>query len=189
MDWDKAGKYNESRIGTDRQTSLVAWVQILLGDLEIDGMLGPDTELTMASNVAAVADGMVEEAFTQAGKPYVFGAEVDLDDPDPAAFDCSELVQWAAHRAGLRMPDGSWNQVSHCRDKLTLISVDLALDKRGALLFKFSSNPFRGERPSSAHVAISLGNGTTIEARSTNYGVGSFSAAGRGWTHAGLIPL
>jgi hypothetical protein len=37
-------------------------------------------------------------------------------------------------------------------------------------------------------VAISLGDGRTIEARGSAYGVGIFSANGRGWTAGGLVP-
>lgn len=136
------------------------------------------------------ADEIVAFALSQDGDSYVFGAEASPDDVNPDAFDCSELVQWACARAALdpTMPDGSWWQARHCRNHDTLITLDEALRTRGALLFKFSSTPFEGGRPSSAHVAISLGNGLTIEARSSTYGVGMFTAEDRGWTHAGLIP-
>ncbi|WP_163870143.1 hypothetical protein [Myxococcus eversor] len=51
-----------------------------------------------------------------------------------------------------------------------------ALRTRGALLY----------RP--GHVAISLGDRRTIEARGSAYGVNIFSANGRGWTSGALIP-
>ena len=54
--------------------------------------------------------------------------------------------------------------------------VEQALRTPGALLF----------RP--GHVAISLGDGRTIEAKGSKYGVGIFSAHNRGWTTGGLIP-
>jgi cell wall-associated NlpC family hydrolase len=39
------------------------------------------------------------------------------------------------------------------------------------------------------HIAISLGDGRTMEARGRKYGVGIFdNAAGREWTAAGTIP-
>ncbi len=60
------------------------------------------------------------------------------------------------------------------------IEIEDAITTPGALLFRMSS--------SGNHVAISRGNGTTIEARGKAYGVGVFSAKGRPWTHAGLIP-
>jgi hypothetical protein len=59
---------------------------------------------------------------------------------------------------------------------------------KGALLFYFSDEPTPGGgRPSKAHVAISLGDGRTIEARGTKYGVGEFTAHNR-FNYAGVIP-
>lgn len=126
----------------------------------------------------------------QAGDEYRFGHEVDLNDPDPDAFDCSELIEWAAHRIGVspKVPDGSWIQVTHCRDHGTLIGIVDAINMPGALLFRFSSSPFTGTRPTSSHVAVSLGDGRTIEARNTASGTGIFNATGRSWTHAALVP-
>ena len=135
-------------------------------------------------------DAFVDLLLSQDGDRYIFGHEVSPSDSDPDAFDCSELIEWACARLGVtpRMPDGSWYQARHVRNHGLLIPVDQAIRTRGALLFRFSSSPFTGGRPSSAHVAVSLGNGETIEARSTRHGVGRFSAHGRGWTHAGLVP-
>ncbi len=133
---------------------------------------------------------IVQFMLSQDGDRYVFGAEASPSDSDPTAFDCSELVQWGCARAGVQptMPDGSWIQARHCKNEGTLIPVEQAIKVRGALLFKFRTDPFSGSRPPGAHVAMSLGNGQTIEARSTYYGVGMFSAYGRGWTHAALVP-
>lgn len=46
----------------------------------------------------------------QLGKQYIFGKEVSMEDPNPVAFDCSELVQWFFHQLGVEAPDGSFNQ-------------------------------------------------------------------------------
>lgn len=46
----------------------------------------------------------------QIGKPYSFGVEDNLKDPDPKAFDCSELVEWLYAQVGVVVPDGSENQ-------------------------------------------------------------------------------
>ncbi|MCP3164679.1 C40 family peptidase [Myxococcus sp. QH3KD-4-1] len=118
----------------------------------------------------------MQKALAQKGDRYVFGAETNLNDPNPSKFDCSELVQWAAHQAGVSVPDGTMNQVPYFKQKGTTISVAEALRTRGALLY----------RP--GHVAISLGDGRTIEARGSAYGVNIFSANGRGWTSGALIP-
>lgn len=51
------------------------------------------------------------------GKPYVFGAETDLNDPDPdhiKAIDCSETIEWLFHQIGVKVPDGSYNQAAAC---------------------------------------------------------------------------
>lgn len=47
------------------------------------------------------------------GKPYVFGVETNLKDPDPAhiqALDCSELPEWLFAQIFIVIPDGSYNQ-------------------------------------------------------------------------------
>lgn len=127
---------------------------------------------------------------SQEGDEYIFGVEVSPSDTNPAAFDCSELVEWACAQVQVapRMPDGSWYQARHSANHAQLVSVEEGIATEGALLFRFSSSPFEGPRPSSAHVAVSRGDGTTIEARGARWGVGVFSTYNRGWTHAGLIP-
>jgi peptidoglycan hydrolase-like protein with peptidoglycan-binding domain len=157
--------------------------------ITVDGIVGPQTwgKLKGAGGpaptpnpgggaVKGTAEDFVQKALAQRGDRYVFGAETNLNDKNPDTFDCSELVQWAAHQAGVSVPDGTMNQVPYFKQKGTEISVDKALKTRGALLF----------RP--GHVAISLGDGRTIEARGKAYGVNIFSAQGRGWTSGALIP-
>jgi hypothetical protein len=136
------------------------------------------------------ATQVVDLALSQEGDRYIFGVEVSPDLLNPGAFDCSELVQWIGARLGIRpaVPDGSWIQWQHAKRHGTLIGVTHATETKGALLFRFGSPPESRARPTSAHVAISQGNGRTIEARSTRYGVGQFPTANRGWTHASLIP-
>lgn len=118
----------------------------------------------------------MQKALAQRGGRYVFDAETNLNDSNPSKFDCSELVQWAAHQAGVSVPDGTMNQVPYFKQKGTTISAAEALRTRGALLY----------RP--GNVAISLGDGRTIEARGSAYGVNIFSSNGRGWTSGALIP-
>lgn len=122
---------------------------------------------------------IVELAMKQNGKPYIFGYEVRLDDPNPKAFDCSELVEWVCRQLGVKptMPDGSGNQYEHCKRHGLEISLEDAVTTPGALLFRIGH-----------HVAISRGDGKTIEARGKDYGVGVFSATRDGFDAAGLIP-
>jgi len=122
------------------------------------------------------AEAFVQKALAQEGDQYIFGAEANPNNPNPKAFDCSELVQWAAHQVGVSIPDGTMNQLPHIQRAGKTISVARAVSTRGALLF----------RP--GHVAISLGDGRTIEAKGSRYGVGIFSTRGRRWTTGGLIP-
>jgi hypothetical protein len=67
-------------------------------------------------------------------------------------------------------------QLPHCRQKGTIIPLEQAIRTRGALLF------------ANGHVAISLGDGRTIEARGRAYGVGIFNARGRSFHTGALIP-
>jgi cell wall-associated NlpC family hydrolase len=133
-------------------------------------------------------DRFVDVALRQSGDDYVFGASVKLSDPNPDTFDCSELTRWAAHQAGVKIPDGAMYQYLDLKQRGALMPVDQALHTKGALLFYFSREPVPGGgRPSTAHVAISLGDGRTIEARGSRYGVGEFSAKNR-FNYAGMIP-
>lgn len=124
------------------------------------------------------ADGSIDKfisiALSQAGKRYVFGAEASPSDANPRAFDCSELVEWSAARAGInpKVPDGSSAQLAHSQR----ISVQAGINTKGALLFM------------PGHVAISLGNGKTIEAMNPSSGVRQGNANGRSWSAAGKIP-
>ncbi|MDY7231808.1 peptidoglycan-binding protein [Hyalangium rubrum] len=157
--------------------------------ISTDGVVGPQTwgKLNRTGGATppapqpgpggrGTAENFVQRALSQAGDRYIFGAEVNLNDSNPRAFDCSELVQWAAHQAGVSIPDGTMNQLPHAQRAGTTMSVEEALRTRGALLF----------RP--GHVAISLGDGRTIEAKGSAYGVGVFSAHNRGWTAGARVP-
>lgn len=134
------------------------------------------------------ASRVLDLMLSQTGDPYVLGAEADPRDPNPAAFDCSEIVEWACARAGVvpKVPDGAWWQFEHCRKHGTLIPIGSAIVTPGALLFRVIGP--HGGGGAGNHVAVSLGNGRTIEARGRAWGVGSFNANGRGWTHGALIP-
>jgi hypothetical protein len=126
----------------------------------------------------------------QAGDPYDSAhGEPGADNPDPRTLDCSELVQWAAHMSGVEVTDGSWLQHFQLEDQGASMSVQDALNTPGALLFSFDPPPTRnGGRPAHAHVAISLGDGRTIEAMSTKRGIRIAEKNAGRWTDAGMIP-
>lgn len=126
-------------------------------------------------------------AIAQKGDRYIFGAEARATDPNPAAFDCSELVEWACARAGVdpRVPDGAYYQREHCRKAGMGIPVGQGLRTRGALLFV--GDGIGVGRDAITHVAWSLGDGTTIEARGSQWGVGTWPSTNR-FDFAALIP-
>lgn len=134
--------------------------------------------------VIHVAD-FVNLCLRQRGDVYIYGVEVSPSNPDPGAFDCSELLQWAGARLGVSppIPDGSWAQYDHCKRNGLAIPVDQGIRTYGALLFRGTPSS-----PARDHVACSLGDGNTIEARGRAYGVNVFGATGREWNAAGLIP-
>jgi hypothetical protein len=107
------------------------------------------------------ASDFVRIAMSQVGKQYIFGAEANPNDPNPRAFDCSELVEWAVKRAGGNIVDGAANQFNYCRQHGTVISVQQALRTPGALLFYRNLG----------HVMISLGDGRVVEAGNSRVGV------------------
>jgi cell wall-associated NlpC family hydrolase len=132
--------------------------------------------------IGATTQRFLEAALAQAGDKYVYGAEANLNDPDPKAFDCSELTQWAANRAGVTIPDGAAAQYDKLSTDGRTISVDQALHTPGALLFHANADG------SISHVAISLGDGRTIEARNSKLGVGVFDNRGDWLNRAAVLP-
>lgn len=105
---------------------------------------------------------------SQNGKPYVWGAD------GPASFDCSGLIVYGLQQVGVLKP-GEDRHSSALIAMCEPIPVRRAINTRGAVLY----------RP--GHIAISRGDGTTIEARNPDLGVGFFNALDRGWTQAGTF--
>lgn len=126
-------------------------------------------------------------SLAQDGDKYVFGAEVPLAASDSDRWDCSELVEWSCGKAGVlpRVPDGAYYQWQHCNKSRLNIPVERGITTRGALLFVGDGTGVG--RDAITHVAWSLGDGTTIEARGKAWGVGSWPSAGR-FDFAGLLP-
>lgn len=153
-----------------------------------DRVVGPATfkALTeVAAPGSASADKVADIAYrlvTGPNRPrYRFGAEADLTDPHPKALDCSELGEWAIYQAIHKdWRDGSANQAAACH----IISVAQARRTKGALLFVSSNGHINGVH----HVAISMGDGTTAEARNSTAGCGSWPVGSR-FTFGGLCPV
>ena len=91
---------------------------------------------------------------------------------------------------GVELPRTAEYQYMKLRDEGDKTSVDEALRTPGALLFYFSKEPHGALPAGQAHVAISLGDGRTIEARGSDYGVGEWSATERfhKFNRAAIVP-
>ncbi len=162
----------------------------------LTGSAGSTTGVTAASSrglnataeLNATGRQFVETALAQAGKPYQWGATASTTDANPASFDCSELTKWAAARSNVTIPDGAAHQYAWLKEQGATMPVQQALQTPGALLFHFTEEPQPGlgGEPEHAHVAISLGNDKTIEAKGHAYGVGVFDAGDR-FNYAGMI--
>lgn len=125
---------------------------------------------------------IIDRSKTQWGKPYRFGAEVQVGFQwymQARAWDCSEFTEGTYGSFGIYLPDGSSAQA----DFVQRISIASAARIPGALL---GHGP-RGSRP--GHVVMSMGDGaTTSEAMGRAYGVLRGKITGRGFTWAGLVP-
>ena len=137
---------------------------------------------TVATNKA---EAFVNQALKAQGDTYEYGTARDLSNPDPDKFDCSGLVVWAAKQSGYEAPGfGNTNAdglLKYTEKTGGALSPEDAKKKKGALLFRKD-----GDAPAH-HVAISLGDGTTMEAKGTNEGVGIFPERNT-WNAGGELP-
>jgi len=137
---------------------------------------------TVATNKA---EAFVNQALKAEGDTYAYGTARDLSNPDPSAFDCSGLVVWAAKQSGYEAPgfgntnaEGLYQFTKKTGGELT---PEEAKKQKGALLFRKEAGA------AAHHVAISLGDGTTMEAKGTAEGVGQFPERDT-WNTAGVLP-
>lgn len=96
------------------------------------------------SNMTNQADGAIEFALAQVGKPYVFGAA------GPNSYDCSGLVMAAYRTVGVTLPHSTFLMVNLGK------AVSAAELAPGDLIF-----------PEAGHVQMYLGNGNIVEAPTT----------------------
>lgn len=112
----------------------------------------PDPRPSQAAGDAlgnSTLEGMIAEAESQLGTPYVWGGE------SPGGFDCSGLVQWSFAQVGIAVPRvaaDQWNAGQR---------IDYEDAQRGDLLF-WRTDPTAPDRIS--HVAIYLGDDRMLEA-------------------------
>lgn len=129
----------------------------------------------------------LSKAEAQIGDRYVYGAPRTPTAADPTTFDCSSFTQWAARQAGVKLEGTAEYQYLQLKKMNHTIPVEQALKTKGALLFYFSREPTNSLPAGQAHVAISLGDGRTVEAKGTKYGVGEWSAKNR-FNYAATVP-
>ncbi len=157
-------------------------LSIATSPVEPQGHIGTASTTTPALAGPVVGD-FVELCLKQRGDRYTWGAKPPPSDPNPTAFDCSGLIWWALARLRIPFPQGSWLQLEDCRRRGTMIvPYDKAFSIQGTLLF-------RHDTPAEGHVAVSLGNGSTMEARGKAYGVNEWPSRQRHWTHAAYVPM
>ncbi len=135
----------------------------------------------MAHPAAIFLDHLLD----QVGDKVKYGTEVAADATDSKTWDSSELVEWAAHQAGVTIGDGSWKQYKELQSQGLTMETETALQTPGALLFKFSSDPLTGI-PNERQVMISLGNGQVIDASGKQIAISPAEASD--FTHAALVP-
>lgn len=87
------------------------------------------------------AAAAVRAALSKLGRPYVWGAT------GPNQFDCSGLVQWAYHQAGIPLHRTTYDQIHDG------IAVPRSQIQPGDLVF-----------PHTGHVQMAIGNGMVVEA-------------------------
>lgn len=140
---------------------------------------------------------LVDLAMTREGQKYVLGARVHLANPNwSGPWDCAEFVSWCVYHAyktliAVRPPNaqqgesysGWWYEDAVAGDMLMPLREAIATP--GAILIR---------KPGAfgikiGHVAISRGDGTTIEAKGARDGVLVVKdAAKRSWSTGAIVP-
>ena len=140
----------------------------------------------------SLATQMIALAETRIGEEYDWGADVDIDDEDwHGPWDCAEFTTWLYYQTtgkvfgcidneaaikNLEPYSQSWLRDAKVSDKS--VSISSAAKTPGAFLV-------RKKRPGKpGHVAMSVGDGTTIEAKSAADGVTHDVIENRVWDAA-----
>lgn len=144
-----------------------------------------------------VGPDIIAKAMPHLGERYILGARAPLNNSAHAGpWDCAEFTSWCSYQA-YGIVFGCYGQNPATADPYsgkwyedgvaagTLVSVSSALGTPGAFLVRKPGDFNIGI----GHVAISLGDGRTVEARSAQTGVvAAGGAAGRPWTTGLHLP-
>ena len=126
------------------------------------------------------------------GERYVFGARAELSNPEyRGPWDCAEFCTWTVYQAyrvvfGTSSAgdpfSGAWIDQARAQD--CTLTVEEAVRTPGAILLRLPVHTGVG------HVAFSDGEGGTVEARGTRYGVveAGVYEPGRKWDLGCYIP-
>ena len=145
--------------------------------------------------VPGTGDAILAIASDHLGESYVLGARAPMANAGwTGPWDCAEFASWCVYQSsgrlfGVRPKDdpvradaytGFWAE-----DAIGAAAcpVDVAVRISGAMLLRKPATRDRG-----GHIAISDGNGGTVEAHSSNEGVIRFTANGRRWDTGVLVP-
>lgn len=143
-------------------------------------------------------DDILEVAKDHIGEEYLLGAIALLaNNSHREPWDCAEFASWCAYQAygiiyAVRPPDpsrgesysGWWFEDAYSVGRKC--SIEVALGTPGAILVR---KPRPTGKPRIGHVAISIGDDRTIEAKDQANGVGIFpNAADRLWDIGVLLP-
>jgi hypothetical protein len=139
---------------------------------------------------------MLALALTRRGEPYV-NQRIRIDDPNwHGPWDCAEFMSWLVYQTSGRLYGcldnsanparadaytGSWKADSRRLGRR--IPWRQAAATVGAMLLRYP--PQAGTM---GHIAISDGQGGTVEARGRRYGVVAYTASGRDWDTGVLVP-
>lgn len=145
----------------------------------------------------ATGTAFVKLANAHRGETYILGAFAPKDNPKwKGPWDCAEFVSWVTFQmTGLVLGctnnndlpsradafSGAWARDATAAQRT--VSIGQAKATAGAVLVR---KPAPG---GIGHVAISQGDGTTIEAHSPKKGVSNQQVDGRRWDLAMLVPL
>ncbi|WP_439588309.1 peptidoglycan-binding protein [Hydrogenophaga sp.] len=145
----------------------------------------------------ATAQDLLKLAHRHLNEAYVLGAFAPKDNPNwKGPWDCAEFVSWVMFQTtGLLLGctnnsdnpsradaySGAWARDAAAANRP--VSIGQAKSTPGAVLVRKPAPKAIG------HVAISRGDGTTIEAHSARLGVTNQSIDGRRWDAAMLLPL
>jgi hypothetical protein len=130
------------------------------------------------------------------GEPYLLGAKVPKNDPNYIGpWDCAEFVSWlyyqtfgilygcANNHGDPAGPDGYSSGWARDANNLgQIITVEQAKATPGAAILRFAGTGEVG------HIAVSDGNGGTVEAHGRNDGITNSVVDGRRWDMGILVP-